>query len=61
MRCESGVEWTELALAEVMDTLALRDVAVLHVVPSSHWIVSVSALVLTRAQRVLFPIPLSAV
>ena len=51
----------ELALALVMDTLALRDVAVLHVAPLSHWIVSVLTLVLTLAQRVLFPIPLSAV
>ena len=32
-RCVMKVEWTELAVAMVMDTLALRCVAVLHVVP----------------------------
>ena len=53
-QCVVKVEWTELALAMVMDTLVLRYVAVLHVVLLSHW-------VLTLAQRLLFPIPLSAV
>ena len=32
-QCFVNVEWTELALAMVMDTLSLRCVAVLHVVP----------------------------
>ena len=32
-QCLVNVEWTDLALAMVMDTLALRCVAVLHVVP----------------------------
>ena len=59
--CVVNVEWIELALAEMLDTLALRDVAVRHVVPLSHWTVSVSTPDLALAQRVLFPIPLSAV
>ena len=51
----------ELALAMVMDTLVLRDVSDLHVVPLLHWIVSVLTLVPTLAQRLLFSIQPSAV
>ena len=49
------VEWMELALAMVMDSLALRYVAVLQCVAS------ISTLVPALAKRALFPIPLLAV
>ena len=59
--CVVKMEWMELALAMVMDTFALRYVAVWHVVPLSHWTVADPTPVLALAQMALSPIPLSAV